>query len=149
MHYKDHIPQKYYFQNLYSFTFINKIHKSSGYKSNETVQTQGTDKKLNMGATETLVCFYSPAVMYWNYDCMTIFSTCFLICYGQHYIEIIVRANTIVQLQVLSIGKVKSLLLLSKCHLSKTHQQILIKNLKHFNELLCQSEFFYDVSKLL
>lgn len=46
----------------------------------------------------------------------------FLIFYGQHYIEIIVRANTIVQLQVLSIDKVysiKSLLLLSKCHLSQ------------------------------
>ena len=45
----------------------------------------------------------------------------FLIFYGQHYIEIIVRANNTVQLQVLAIGKVysiKSLLLLSKCHLS-------------------------------
>lgn len=45
----------------------------------------------------------------------------FLICFGKHYIEIIVRANNTVLLQVLSIGKVysiKSLLLLSKCHLS-------------------------------
>lgn len=45
----------------------------------------------------------------------------FLIFYGQHHIGIIVRANTTVQLQVLSIGKVyiiKSLLLLSKYHLS-------------------------------
>lgn len=45
----------------------------------------------------------------------------FLIFHGQHYIEITVRANIIAQLQVLSIGKVysiKSLLLLSKCHLT-------------------------------
>lgn len=37
------MPQKSDFLNICAFTFLNKIHKSSDYRSNEAVQTQGTD----------------------------------------------------------------------------------------------------------
>lgn len=43
MNYKEHMPQKSDFLNICAFTFLNKIHKSSDYRSNEAVQTQGTD----------------------------------------------------------------------------------------------------------
>lgn len=74
------------------------------------------------GVTENISLFHFPTV---NIICTRIMIVwlsllAFLIFHGQHYFEIILRANIIAQFQALSIGKVysiKSLLLLSKCHL--------------------------------